>query len=266
MSSLATQQQQLAAAITKVGAGGTAALEPLLCKTPQGGAPRIDIYRIAFRARLAAALQENFPILHRVLGDESFRELADAFITARPSREPSIRWFGAELAGFLERHAELVPHPALIDLTRMEWALGTAFDAADASSITAADLLAVSPADWPALGFQPHPSVRLLSLAWAVEPLWSVLSLDENATTEPPTAHDHHLLIWRGAAQTQWRSVTPFEAKILAACMAGQPFATLCELAAAELGEQAAAEVASHLRAWVEAGLFAAIFSKVSAA
>lgn len=261
MSTLATQQQQLAAAITKVGAGGTATLEPLLRKTPQGGAPRIDIYRIAFRARLAAALQENFPVLHRVLGDEAFRELADAFITACPSREPSIRWFGTELSGFLDQHAELVPHPALIDLTRMEWALGMAFDAADASCIAVSDLLAVSPADWPALGFQPHPSVRLLSLVWAVEPLWSALSLDEHATTEPPAALDHHLLIWRGTAQTQWRSVTPFEAKILAACMAGQPFAELCELASAEVGAQAAVEVAGHLRVWVEAGLFSGIVS-----
>ena len=261
MSSLATQQQQFAAAITKVSAGGTAALEPLLRKTPQGGAPRIDIYRNAFFARLTAALNENFPVLHRVLGDDAFGELAAAFIIARPSRTPSIRWFGAELPGFLEQRIDLVPHPSLIDLARMEWALCAAFDAADAACVEVANLLALDPAAWPTLGFLPHPSLRLVHLHWAVEPLWSALSADENAATEPPEALDHHLLIWRGETQTQWRSAADFEARILAACLAGQPFAALCELAADEVGDRAAAEVAGHLRAWVEAGLFAGTFT-----
>jgi hypothetical protein len=259
---LAIQQQQLAAVITgKVGAGETALLGGLLRKTPQGGAPRIDIYRNAFFARLTAALKENFPVLHRVLGDDAFGELAAAFTTARPSRTPSIRWFGAELPDFLAEHTELVPHPALVDLTRMEWALCTAFDAADAERIEVSDLLALDPADWPTLRFQPHPSLRLIHLDWAVEPLWSALSADENAATEPPELHDHQLLIWRGADQTHWRSVEPFEARILAACIAGESFAEICVLAATETGEQAAAAVAGHLRLWVEAGLFAGTFS-----
>ena len=255
---LEVQQRQLAAAITgKVGAGDTAVLDTLLRNTPQGGAPRIDIYRDAFFARLTAALKENFPVLHRVLGDDAFGELAEIFITARPSRTPSIRWFGAELPDFLAEHNDLIPHPALVDLTRMEWALCTAFDAADAARVEVADLLALNPADWPTLRFEPHPSLRLLHLGWAIEPLWSALSSDENAATEPPEPLDHYLLVWRGAEQTHWRSVEPFEARILAACIVGETFAEICELAAAETGEQAAAAVAGHLRIWVETGLFA---------
>lgn len=259
---LAIQQQQLAAAITgKVSAGDTAVLETLLHKTPQGGAPRIDIYRNAFFARLRAALKENYPVLHRVLGDDAFDKLAEVFIIARPSRTPSIRWFGSELPDFLDQHNELVPHPALIDLTRMEWALCTAFDAADAVRVEVADLLALDPADWPTLRFRPHPSLRLIHLGWAVEPLWSALSTDENAATEPPGALDHHLLIWRGADQTHWRSVEHFEARILAACIASQSFSEICALGATETGAQAAAAVAGHLRIWVDAGLFSGIVS-----
>lgn len=257
---LAGQQRQLAAAITKVGADETA-LDALLLNTPQGGPPRIDIYRNAFIARLTAALKENFPVLHRVLGDVAFSELAADFIEARPSRTPSIRWFGAELSEFLAQHLDLVPHPALVDLARMEWALCTAFDAFDADRVEVSDLLALNPANWPALCFQPHPSLRLIQLGWAVEPLWSALSVDENAATEPPEALDHPLLVWRRDMQTQWRSVAAFEARILAACIAGQPFAALCALAADEVGERAAEEVAGYLRAWVEAGLFAGCFS-----
>lgn len=258
--SLREQQQWLAAAI--VGGDVVPEFDGLLCKTPQGDAPRIDIYRNAYRARLAAALKENFSVLHRVLGDDAFRELAEIFIAARPSREPSIRWFGAELPDFLSQHPDLAPHPALGDLSRMEWALSTAFDAADAALLEVSSLLAVTPTDWPTLRFTAHPSLQLVPLSWAVEPLWSTLSVDENAATEPPEPLAHHLLVWRGGAQTHWRSVADIEAKLLAACIAGRPFAELCELAADAVDERAATEVAGYLRAWVEAGLLADTFMK----
>lgn len=251
---LALQQQQLAAAIAGPGSDVTS----LLRNTPQGSKPRIDIYRHAYRARLTAALKENFPVLHRVLGDDDFQALADEFLGAHPAHEPSIRWFGAELPAFLAQRADLAPHPCLSDLAHMEWALGTAFDAADAPCLAVADLLALPPDDWPGLAFTPHPSVRLLQLIWAVEPLWSLLSADEHAAAPPPEPFAHHLLVWRGQTQTQWRSVTGVEEQLLAACLSGQAFAALCELAAAEVDAQAAATAAGFLRVWVEAGIFSA--------
>lgn len=252
---LAARQQSFAEAITseQVPEAALAHFRP----TPQGGPPRLDIYRNAYRARLTGALRDNYPVLHRVLGDEAFDALAAAFITARPSRQPSIRWFGAELGDWLQETAAQLPHPALVDLTRMEWALSIAFDAADATPLQVADLLAVAPQDWPALSFQPLPSLHMIAMNWAVEPLWSAISADESATTDAPEALDHHLLVWRRDEQTQWRSVEAFEALLLDACIGGRSFADLCELALTECGDNAAAEVAGYLRVWVEAGLLA---------
>lgn len=258
MITLAARQRQLATAITGEDIDGPE-LEALLCKTPQGGKPRLDIYRNAFRARLIAALKENFPVLYRVLGDDAFADLGLAFIAARPSHTPSIRWFGMDLPEFLEHRADLVPHPSLADLARMEWALGTAFDAADAPVLAVSDLLTLSPEAWPSLGFVAHPTLRLVPLAWTVEPLWSALSVDENAETDAPEPAAHHLLVWRGEDRTHWRSVEAFEATMLLACIGGAPFAEMCELAAATAGERAAAESAAYLRTWIEAGLFTGI-------
>lgn len=254
---LADRQRTFAAVITSDQAVDAA--QSLFRPTPQGGPPRLDIYRNAYRARLTGALRDNYPVLHRVLGDEAFDQLAADFIAARPSRQPSIRWFGAVLGDHLQESAEQLPHPALVDLARMEWALSTAFDAADATPLQVQDLLAIAPQDWPAMRFQPLPSLRLIALSWAVEPLWSALSADENATTDAPEALDHHLLVWRRDEQTQWRSVAPFEALLLDACIGGRNFADLCELALAESGDNAAAEVAGYLRVWVEAGLLAQV-------
>lgn len=252
---LAAHLQAFALAITATDEPAESAA--LFRATPQGGPPRLSIYRHAFRARLSAALRENYPVLHRVLGDEAFDEVALGFIAAHPSHHPSIRWFGNALPGHLQTLADAgeLPHPALPDLARMEWALGTAFDAADAAPLSVEQLLAVAPEAWPELRFSAHPSLRLIALDWAIEPLWRALSDNPEAKTAAPEAQSHHLLVWRQHDQTQWRSVEPFEATLLQAALAGESFAELCERAAATQGEQAAATVAGHLRVWVETGL-----------
>ena len=244
------RQQAFAAAITADGdwAG-------LLRPTRDGKPPLLHIYRHAFRSRLTEALRDNYPVLHRVLGDEEFDRMAAAFITACPSRRPSIRWFGAELAAFLERAPEQLPHPALVDLVRMEWALGTTFDGPDAPVLQVSALTQVPAEDWPALRFRPHPSVVLLHLDWAVEALWSAVSANPEAGTAPPDALPHHLLAWRRDERTQWRSVTGEEAELLAACCAGKPFAELCAAAVERHGDHAAASVAGFLRVWVESAM-----------
>ena len=252
-STLATQLHAFARAIT----ADTALQDTttLLRPTPQGGPPRLGIYRNAYRARLTDALRENYPVLHRVQGDEAFDELAERFIAASPSQHPSIRWFGSALPEWLATNSEQLSHPALADLARMEWALCTAFDAADETPLTVNDLLAQTAETWPELRFTGHPSLRLIALDWAIEPLWRALSDNPEAETAAPEPQPHHLLVWRQNDQTQWRSVEPFEADLLQAALSGQSFAELCERAAATQGEQAAAAVAGHLRAWVEAGL-----------
>ena len=123
--SVAEQQRGLAAAIRD---GGDAT--GLLAGDFALG---LDVYRHAYRARLAAALADNYTVLARALGDEAFDALAQAYIAAQPSRHPSIRWFGHELAGFMaQADDDLVPHASLVDFAAMDWALRAAFDAADA--------------------------------------------------------------------------------------------------------------------------------------
>lgn len=231
---------------------------PLLRGSIQGGAPRIAIYRLAYRARLAEALAENFPVLKATLGDDRFEALAHAYIAAHPSKSPSIRWFGEHLVEWLEAEPERVGHAALIDLARMEWALGTAFDGPDGATLSVGDLTRIEPEHWPSMRFAPHPCTRLLRLQWGIEPLWKALSADRDAQAEPPAELDHHLLVWRRGHETQWRSVENDEAELLAACLAGEPFETLCVRAARREGE-AAVRVAGLLRVWVEAGVLASV-------
>lgn len=172
---------------------------PACCLLPaaEGREPLLRIYQQAYVGRLAAALRGNFGVLPKVLGDNAFDALALAYLYAHPSTHPSIRGFGHRLPGFMAERDDLVPHPALIDVARMEWALRTAFDAADQEPIDAQALADVAADAWPSLVFDAVPGVRLFELGWNVAPVWRALQgdaddADEEAADLPesqPLAH-----------------------------------------------------------------------------
>ncbi|MCE4553838.1 DNA-binding domain-containing protein [Pelomonas cellulosilytica] len=254
--SVTAQQRQLAAAIRD-----GAEADGLLAGDFALG---LQVYRHAYRARLADALVDNHTVLARALGDEAFDALAHAYIATHPSRHPSIRWFGHALADFMaDAGDDLVPHESLIDIARMDWALRGAFDAADAPLLAPENLAALSPDDWAGLQLRLHPSVQRVALAHAVEPAWRVLrewdpdtGADQPELPEP-RPHAHVLLAWRQGLETRWRSLEPLEATLLDAVAAGETFAQLCERAAAVLGDAdaAAAAAVGLLQRWLADGL-----------
>ncbi|CAN5314113.1 DNA-binding domain-containing protein [soil metagenome] len=239
---LVMQQQALQAAVSASAEAGN------LLQSPAG----LAIYQDAYRARLLAALRDNFSVLQRALGDDEFDALGLAYLQAHPSTEPSIRWFGHRLAAFIDE-TELC-HPAMADFARMDWALRAAFDAADAALLMATDLQALAPHDWPGLTFRLHPSVQLLPLQWAIEPAWRALREaedgGEDAELDAPEPLAHTLLVWRQGLDTRWRSLAPLEAALLQALAEGASFAAICAVAA-QSHEDAAQQVVSALQRWL---------------
>ena len=217
--------------------------------------PRFAIYADAYRGRLIAALRDNYPVLAAVLGDDDFGELGAAYLQAHPSSQPSIRWFGDALHSYVSRQPEHLPHPALADLIRLEWALGHAFDAADVPPAALQALAACAPEHWPALQFSLHPSVTVLALEWAVEPLWHQLQADPHAECEPPELAPHELLVWRHQLATQFRCLAPNEAALLQALQSGETLGGASErVFAGEPPEVAAQQLLAALAQFVDHG------------
>ena len=222
-----------------------------------GSSSGFGIYLQAYRARLTAALQDNYPVLLRAIGDDAFAALADAYIARRPSHFRSIRWFGDCLADFLACSPEHLAHPSLVDLARMDWATRAAFDAADAEALCVTDLATLRAEDWPQRRFGLLPSLQMLRLDWQVEPTWKSLDADPLASCDEPQFLPHVLLVWRPQLECRWRSAPALEASVLEALSTGASFAACCDLIADSGDAEPAATAAGFLQSWIADGLLA---------
>jgi hypothetical protein len=220
-----------------------------------GAGGGFGIYLAAYRSRLTAALRENFTVLQRALGDQAFADLARDYIATHPSHFRSIRFFGDELTAFLDASPGRLPHPALADVARMDWAIRGAFDAADAPPLTLSDLAALPPEAWAEQRFRLLPSLRLVELKWNVEPIWRALNDDAEAQTAAPEASPHVLLVWRPQLDCLWRSLDPAEATALRALAHGASFAACCTAIAESGAANPPRMAAGLLRRWVDDGL-----------
>lgn len=229
----------------------------------------LAVYRHAYRARLVAALRDNYGVLAQVMGDEAFEALAVAYVQARPSPHASIRWYGDGLADFLAGH-ETLAHPAFVDVARMDWTLRAVFDAADDVPLDLTALQQFAAEQWPALRLVPRASARLLALDWAVEPAWAALArhaeqraageTDVDPELSEPEPLTHRLLAWRPQLETRWRSLEADEAALVGAVFEGADWSRLGEIAVERWGEvQAPAQLVRCLQQWVADGWLRAL-------
>jgi hypothetical protein len=219
-------------------------------------ATRLGIYAGAYRSRLAEALESNYPVLAKLLGETDFAALAADYIAAHDSPFFSIRYYGDALAKFLATREDYAAAPVLRELAEWEWAMTTVFDAADAAPLGPDDLARIPPPQWAQLRFRWHPSVQRLTLWWNVPQLWQALSDDGERPTTTLAAAPQQWLLWREDLTTYFRSLPKTEASMLDAARSGWPFGELCALLCEELGEsEAPAQAAALLRGWIGSGL-----------
>lgn len=221
---------------------------------------RLAIYRHAYRARLIDALGERYPMLHRLLGDETFESLGMLFVEAHPSEHRSIRWYGREIADFMEAAAPFADQPILAEIARFEWTLSEVFDAADARVLDRAALQAIDPERWATLRFGFHPSIRRLSLAWNAVAVWQAGSAEQDSPVPGRSTEPVQWLLWRRDFKNYFRSLDTIEHAALDAAVAGDAFAGICETLAAQLPEaEVPLRAATLVARWVDGGLIASL-------
>jgi hypothetical protein len=145
---------------------------------------RLEIYNRQYWFRLQNAFAEDFPALHSVVGSSRFETLANAYLTAHPSRSFTLRNLGSHL------HAWLSDNPVYagrrvalaLDVIAVEWACIEAFDNAELAPLGPEEAAAIG-AD-SRLRLQPH--LQLLALDYPADEL--VLGMHRNQKRESTEA------------------------------------------------------------------------------
>lgn len=240
---------------------GDQRIRPLISSTGRADTDtRLNIYANAYRLRLLEALQDTFPALHTLLGDERFQQLGSSYVDNSPSENFSIRYFGHRFADFLKRAQPYCDNPLLAEMAAFEWALRDAFDATDDPAISAEEIKSIPPAHWADMRIGLHASVRRLDLGWNVPQLWQAIDQDAKAVEPEPVDPPISWLIWRQELKTLFRSLDVDEARLVDGCLQHETFAELCTNLCEWVDEQhAAPRAVTFLTRWCESGLISRI-------
>ena len=217
---------------------------------------RLSIYANAYVGRLIEALENDYPVLKTLLGEDSFYELCQRYIAQHPSIYTSLRWFGQHMPAFLQDVQSYSEKPYLAEMAEFEWTLVNSFNAADQESIHESDVAQVPAEKWPELGFGFHPSVYTFPYQWNILPIWWAHKERQPLPKTQQLSAPETCLVWRRGLKTLFRTLENDEVLLLTAARDAADFSQLCELLSEQIGEieapqQIPLRAASLLKTWI---------------
>jgi hypothetical protein len=182
---------------------------------------RFDVYRNNVHASLIEALQANFPVLARLVGEDSFRALAREFLRTRLPVSAALHDYGSTLPDFLRDYAPAASLPWLADVAALECAWWQAYGAADAPALSAIDLAAIDADALLARRARLHPAVRVLHFAHPAASIWLAHQVEGEPAPVPDWCEEAALLT-RPDAEVRLYRITPAQRHFVAALAAGE--------------------------------------------
>ncbi len=156
---------------------GKASFEEFLRVNGTSPQNRLAVYYGNMNVSLRKILESVYPLIWKLIGEDCAREAAQAFISekkALPTEGSLIEWGGA-FPDFLERSPLAQSLPYLPDFSRLEWSHHLAACAEDKVPLTAHDFTSMNPERYAQLVLKLHPSAYLLSSAYPLDQVMSVI-------------------------------------------------------------------------------------------
>ena len=164
---------------------------------------RLGIYRDMYYWRLIGILEEEFPTVQQLFGEELFSEVARAYVTQHPSRHYSLTRLGSKFPGYLAEEVGDLPHRRFAAaVATVERAMEDVFDARQVEPIQFEDLQSIPIERWGDVRLQTIPALRLLRLDYPVNSFITAVRenrhMDIPATSPAFTAvYRHNYRVWR---------------------------------------------------------------------
>lgn len=216
---------------------------------------RLQIYREGYRERLVECLADDYPALQFALGGDAFADLCCEYIAGRPSRSPSLNFFGRQMSRFCRARKRWLIGAFAADLAALEWALVEVLHAGLVAPLSNDALSRLPGEHWSSARFLPSAAVRLVRAAHPVNAYFQ--SFRDGHSPRIPEPKESATAVWRDGPTIWRKDLEPAEAAVLSRLFAGASIGQA--LAAIDRDSPEipdAASIATWFRHWVSNGFF----------
>ena len=192
------------------------------------GAPagsRFSVYRNNVVVSLSEALATAFPLVKKLIGEESFSKLAGVFVRDHPPASPLMMFYGEAMPAFLESFKPLEHIGYLADCARLDLAIRQSYHAADAPKFDQSALIPDDNGEFSTI-VRLAPSAKIIRSAWPLYDIWRFNNLPD---APKPQAGAQDILVSRPEFDPLPHLLLPGMADWLAALNSGIPFGQATE-------------------------------------
>lgn len=133
---------------------------------------RFNVYRNNVAVSLRTALEDGFPVIRRIVGEEFFAAMAGLFLRVSPPSSPVLSTYGESFPEFLSTFQPVSHLAYLPDVARLELALRDSYHAADATPIAPDVLADLGLEHLLSRRIQLSPTLRILESHWPILSIW----------------------------------------------------------------------------------------------
>jgi len=206
-----------------------ALLTPGLTAAPDVGTlaaqPAFAVYRNTVVKGCIDALQANYPVVARLVGEEWFRAAAAIYVREELPTDPTLLRYGSSFADFLARFEPAADLPYLPGAARLDRLWTEAHAAADEEALDPAAVARLAPEELAGVTLHPHVAARW---AWFEEApiytIWARNRADSVADDDIDWRPEGALLV-RPRDTVRWLSLDAAGCAFLDACAAGSTLA-----------------------------------------
>ena len=212
---------------------------------------RYAVYRNNVVVSLMDALEQTFPALQTIMGEEVFRRISRNFVAMHPPKSAMMQVYGEEFARFLDEFAPLRKSRFLGDVARVEFAWLEAYHAADAAIVHPEALGAIAPEKVVELVFQAHPAASMIASDYPIADLFAWRDGRPEQGTD--LTKSQTVLISRPELQVIMSTVKPDQAVFLGSLLDGDTLGSAAEKA---MNIEESFDLAGTLAIALSAGMF----------
>lgn len=182
---------------------------------------RYAVYRNNVTVGLIRALEANFPVVRRLLGEQYFAGFAREFAQMHPPESPLMFQYGAHFPAALQKAEDLANYPYLSDVALLEILWRESYHAADVTPLAGDVLASMDPDVLFSSCFVTHPATRLIQSRFAIHDIFSANTSEGEGQRFDP-ARPQYILITRPTYDVMARVLLPEQFTFFQALKTGE--------------------------------------------